>query len=172
MLAASNSTNSMLGFCFSEEQSHVTEGLPARYTVSYSTGCTDNIAAGETKTCIVTNDGIRQPAIRVISATTLTVIKTVIPAAQTALRYSVHIDGTSNNVHDNLDIGVGRTQSQTVTIQTGTYRVIERPVPAGHAAIYSDGCTGTLTGEPVSDRTCTITNVAITQNMSSSGVRG
>ena len=50
-----------------------------------------------------------------------------------------------------MDIGVGRTQSQTVTIQTGTYRVIERPVPAGYAAIYSEGCTGTLTGQPLSE---------------------
>ena len=50
-----------------------------------------------------------------------------------------------------MDIGVGRTQSQTVTIQTGTYRVIERPVPAGYARIYSEGCTGTLTGQPLSE---------------------
>jgi hypothetical protein len=111
--------------------------------------------------------------VRVLSATTLTIVKATIPAAQTASRYSVHIDGTSNNVHNNLDIGVGQTQSQTVTIQTGTYRVIERPVPAGYAAIYSEGCNGILTGEPASDRTCSITNVAITQNTgSSAGLRG
>ena len=141
-------------------------------TVRYLPECTDDIGAGETRTCTVTNDGIRQLGIRVISAITLTIIKTVIPAAQTALQHSVHINGTSNNIHEPMDIGVGPTQGQTVTIQTGTYRVIERPVPAGNAAIYSDGCNGTLTGEPVSERTCAITNIAVTQNMSSSGVRG
>jgi hypothetical protein len=150
-----------------EEPSSIIQGPNAYYSVSYSPECAGDIAAGQTKTCIVTNDDIRQPGVLVLSATHLDIVKAFIPPPQRIPRFSVDVVGTSNNVHTNLNVGVGPAQRETVTIQTGTYRVVERPVPDGYAAIYSDECTGTLTGEPVPSRTCTITNVAITLNTTS-----
>jgi hypothetical protein len=150
-----------------EEPSSLISGPNALYTVRYSPECSGNLAAGQTTTCIVTNDDIRQPGVYSLSATHLNIVKAVIPPPQVVNRFSVDIEGTSNNVRSNLNIGIGPPPLQ-VTIQTGEYRVVERPVPAGYAAIYSEDCIGTLTGEVVPARTCTITNVAVIENMSAS----
>lgn len=143
------------------------EPSPARYAVRYSPSCAGIVAAGQTATCVVTNDDNPQPGVFVLSATLLNIEKLVIPPTSSVQRISVYIDGSSNNVHRNLSVGVGPAQGQTVTIQTGEYRVVERPVPAGYAAFYSDKCTGTLTGVPELPRTCYIMNIAVTQNNAS-----
>src|SRR5438309_1763523 len=119
-------------------------GGPAGYTASFA-GCAGTIAAGETKTCTVTNDD--QPA-------HLTVIKTVVNdngGTKKAADFSITV--TSNGVA--VPSFPGSAAGTDVTVSAGSYSVDEAAV-AGYTKTGAVGCSGTLAlGE---HKVCTITN--------------
>src|SRR5207253_878464 len=108
-------------------------------------GCAGTIAAGETKTCTITNDD--QPA-------HLTVIKTVVNdngGTKKAADFSITV--TSNGV--GLPSFPGSTSGTDVTVSAGTYSVDEASV-AGYTKTGAVGCSGTLA--LAETKTCVITN--------------
>ncbi len=120
----------------------VNESTVAGYSASYN-NCTDiNIAAGETKTCVISNDD--QPA-------HLTVIKQV----------NNNYDGTAQpgdftmavtGAQVSTSTFPGSLSGTTVTMNAGSYSVSE----TGPAGYTTSGCSGSIgTGE---SKTCTLTS--------------
>ncbi len=122
----------------------VTETPDPGYTASYS-GCTGDIALGETKTCTITNDD---------KAPSLIVIKHVINdngGTKTAANFPITVTGNSPSP---ASFQGEESPGTTVAIKAGSFGVTETPDP-GYAVTYS-GCAGTIgLGET---KTCTITN--------------
>lgn len=127
----------------------VTETAFPGYDTTYDSGCSGNIALGQTKTCTVTNND--QPA-------KLIIIKTVINdngGTKVAGDFSGAIGGTATFAGGATWTGVvtpGQTHDMTAA---GTYNVTETAV-AGYDTGYDAGCTGTIAlGQT---KTCTVTN--------------
>jgi hypothetical protein len=124
----------------------VTESGPAGYTRSDSADCAGTIAAGETKTCTVTNDD---------QAAHLIVIKHVInDNGGTAVASDFTLDaGGANDTPDNF--AGAEAPGTSVTLDAGSYAVTETG-PAGYGRSDSADCAGTIAlGET---KTCTVTN--------------
>ena len=123
----------------------VDEVAAAGYAKSLSADCAGTIAAGQTKTCTVTNSDI---------APKLTVIKHVInDNGGTALAgsFTMQVAGASVSTPS----FPGSEAGTSVTLNTGSYNVDELPV-VGYAKSLSGDCAGTIAlGE---SKTCTITN--------------
>jgi hypothetical protein len=145
----------------------VTEDAVSGYVATFSEECSGTIAAGETKTCTVTNDD--QPA-------TLTVVKTVNNThggTMSAEDFTLSVTGEGNVSLGNqgpsqiqsLQIPIdqenntvsfsGNAEGTTVTLDAGEYSVTEAST-TGYSASFGEGCSGTIApGEQV---TCTVTN--------------
>ncbi len=123
---------------------HVSESGPSGYSASFSADCIGTIAAGQTKTCTVTNDD--QPA-------RLTVIKHVInDNGGTRVASDFTIDVTGNN--PSPASFPGSESGTAVTLNAGSYTVTESAAP-GYDTTYSADCTGTIAlGQT---KTCTVT---------------
>jgi uncharacterized surface anchored protein len=126
-------------------------GGPTGYAVSISDACTGEIALGETKTCVVTNDD---------RPTRLIVVKKV-----------VNDDGGTAQPGDFTLTVTGSTPRPasfhgdptgvSVTLLPGPYSVAETAGPAGYAAAMSEGCAGSIAlGET---KTCAVTNDDVAQ---------
>ncbi|MFZ3060232.1 MAG: hypothetical protein WA102_10925, partial [Candidatus Methanoperedens sp.] len=124
----------------------VNETGPSGYTSSLSADCSGSIAAGETKTCTITNDDI-QPVLKVIK--------------------HVINDNGGTNVSGDFTMNVAGTNAApasfagaespgtTVTLDAGSYSVNETG-PFGYDTSFSTDCTGSIAvGET---KTCTVTN--------------
>jgi Prealbumin-like fold domain len=124
----------------------VTETGPAGYDATFSAGCSGTIAAGETKTCTVTNND--RPA-------GLTVVKHVINndnGHASASDFTMTINGVTATGGNSFP---GSEAGTTKQVTPGTYSVTETG-PAGYVATFSPGCSGTIAlGE---SKTCTVTN--------------
>jgi hypothetical protein len=125
-----------------------TEAAVAGYAQTPSAGCFGTIAAGEHKTCVITNDDV--PA-------TLTVVKHVVNdngGTKTAADFTLTINGVSaagGNSFAGSEAGV--TKSLTTV---GGYSVTENAMLGYHLAGMSADCSGTIAlGE---HRTCLLTN--------------
>ena len=125
----------------------VTETGPAGYTASSSVDCSGSIAAGETKTCTITNDD--QPA-------HLIVIKHVVNdngGSATASQFTMTINGVTATGGNSFPGAESPGTNKTVT--PGSYSVTETG-PAGYTPSSSADCSGSIAlGET---KTCTITN--------------
>jgi hypothetical protein len=126
----------------------VTEAPVSGYAETSSAGCFGTIAAGEHKTCVITNDDI--PA-------TLTVIKHVVNdngGTKTAANFALTINGVTavgGNTFAGSEAGVTKTLTSV-----GSYSVTETAVVGYQLAIVSSDCAGSITlGE---HKTCTLTN--------------
>jgi len=126
----------------------VTEAAVAGYATTYSAGCSGMIAAGESKTCTVTNDDI---------GAKLTVVKHVVNnngGTKTAADFTITINGLTaigGNTFAGSEAGTTRTLSTV-----GAYSVTEVAVLAYHLASASADCSGTIAlGE---QKTCVLTN--------------
>ena len=127
----------------------VSEDASAGYAGSFSAECaggTITLAAGDDKTCTITNDDV---------APKLTVIKDVVNndgGSATAGDFTMHIGDAATFPGDS-----GGT---TRTLSAGTYEVTETGGPGGYTATYSDACAadGTVTLAPGDEKTCTVTN--------------
>jgi hypothetical protein len=135
----------------------VSETGPSGYTASFSANClSGTIAAGETKTCTVTNDDV---------APGLTVIKHV-----------VNDDG-GNAVAGDFTMSVNNATSASPTSFAGvedpgtavsidandSYDVTESG-PTGYTSSFSSGCTDTDGLDEGQTKTCTVTNDDIPPN--------
>ena len=123
----------------------VSEVPVSGYAMSTSTDCSGTIAAGETKTCTITNDDI---------APQLTVIKDVVndnSGTSTASDFTINIAGTNVSIPS----FPGNSSGTVITLDAGAYDVTEAAA-AGYAAATSTDCSGIIAiGE---SKTCTITN--------------
>ena len=123
---------------------------PAGYAKSASAECSGTIAAGDTKTCTITNnDNVPQLA-------QLTIIKHVINdngGSATAGNWTMNI--TDTNPSNNHFAGA-ESPGVTITLDPGTFSVDESGGPSGYSESKSTDCSGTIAaGVP---KTCTITN--------------
>jgi hypothetical protein len=127
----------------------VTEAAVAGYTMtSVSPGCSGTIAAGESKTCVITNDD--NPA-------TLTVFKQVINdngGTKSAADFTIMINGVTASGGNTF---AGSASGVTRTLATiGSYSVTETAVPGYALTGVSAQCTGTIAlGE---HKVCVLTN--------------
>jgi hypothetical protein len=123
----------------------VTEDVVTGYIPGYSADCQGTIAAGQTKTCTVTNNDA--------------------PPGLTVIKHVINDDGGTAEAGD-FEISVtgvdpdpaafdGDEEGTNVVLKAGAYEVKETEV-AGYKATYSAGCEGTIAlGEA---KECVITN--------------
>ena len=107
---------------------------PAGYSSTVSADCAGTIAAGETKTCTITNDD--QPA-------TLIVTKHVINdngGGAEASDFTLDSGGTDDSPDD---FAGAEAPGTTVTLDAGSYNVTESG-PSGYTASFSTDCSGTI----------------------------
>ena len=126
---------------------NVTESGPAGYTATLSGACSGTIAAGETKTCTVTNDD--KPA-------HLIVIKHVVNAnggKAKASQFSMKINGIA--VTGANPFPGAESPGTDKTVNAGSYTVTETG-PSGYILVPSAGCSGTIA--PGETKTCTMLN--------------
>jgi hypothetical protein len=125
----------------------VTETGPSGYSASTSADCTGTIAAGQTKTCTVTNDD--QPA-HVI------VIKHVVNdngGTAVASAFTMTINGVTATGGNSFPGAESPGTNKIVT--PGNYNVTETG-PTGYTASFSADCTSSIAlGQT---KTCTVTN--------------
>lgn len=120
----------------------VTESGPAGYTDTYSPDCTGTIAAGETKTCTITNDD-QQAYIIVDKTVTNDNGGTAVPND-----FLLTVDG--NSVLDEV----------AYAVNPGAHTVGETLLPGYSAGLWGDGCdvNAGVTVALGETKTCTITN--------------
>ena len=126
---------------------NVTETGPSGYTASFSAGCSGMLAAGQTKTCTVTNDD--KPA-------HLIVIKHVVNAnggKAKASQFSMKINGIG--VQGTNPFPGAEAPGTDKTVNAGSYTVTETG-PSGYLAFPSADCSGTIANGQT--KTCTILN--------------
>jgi Prealbumin-like fold domain len=123
----------------------VSESGPSGYTESDSADCSGSIAAGETKTCTITNDD---------QAATLVVTKHVVNNnGGTAVAGDFTMSVTATN--PSPASFAGDEAGTTVTLDAGSYSVSETNVP-GYTESDGAGCSGTIANGET--KYCTITN--------------
>src|SRR5206468_855742 len=126
----------------------VDEATQTGYAKSLSAGCSGTVAAGETRTCTITNDDIPVPT------ATLTVIKHVVNdngGTNTAADFAITV--TNNGAA--LAPFAGSENGTTLTVAPGTYSIVEGAV-VRYAKSLGASCSGvTAVAE---SRTCTVTN--------------
>jgi hypothetical protein len=124
---------------------NVTETGPSGYAASFSADCSGTIAAGQTKTCTVTNDD--RPG-------TLIVKKHVINdngGTKQAGDFTMRVTAG----HPSQSAFAGSESGTTVTVDAGSYSVDEDSV-SGYAKTIGADCSGTIANGQT--KTCTITN--------------
>jgi hypothetical protein len=127
---------------------NVTETGPSGYTGSFSADCSGTIAAGETKTCTVTNDDV-------LTTGTLHVIKHVVNdngGSANAANFTLSVTGTSPTP---ASFPGAESPGTTVTLGPGSYNVSETG-PGGYTGSFSADCSGTIAAGET--KTCTVTN--------------
>jgi hypothetical protein len=125
----------------------VTETGPSGYTASFSSGCSGTIAAGQTKTCTITNDD---------QAAHLIVIKHVVNAnggKAKASNFTMKINGVTA-IGGNTFPGAESPGTNKI-VTPGSYTVTETG-PTGYIAVPSADCSGTIANGET--KTCTIVN--------------
>jgi hypothetical protein len=126
---------------------NVTETGPSGYAATFSADCSGTIAAGQTKTCTVTNDD---------NAAHLIVIKHVVNAnggKAKANQFTMKINGVTATGGNSFPGAESPGTNKTVT--PGSYSVTETG-PSGYIAVPSADCSGTIAlGQT---KTCTIVN--------------
>ena len=126
----------------------ITEDPVAGYSGSFSADCSGDIAAGENKTCTVTNDDI---------APTITVTKVVVPASDTGV-FSLTIDDVSH-----AEGGDG-TSTGAIAVSVGTRSIGETGASGTDLADYDRviggdcAADGTITVALADNASCTLTN--------------
>jgi hypothetical protein len=125
----------------------VSETGPSGYDVSFSAGCSGSIAAGQTKTCTVTNND---------QAAHLIVIKHVInndSGHATASQFTMTINGVTATGGNSFPGAEPPGTDKVVT--PGSYTVTETG-PSGYVASFSADCSASIANGQT--KTCTVTN--------------
>ncbi|HEX2200799.1 MAG TPA: hypothetical protein VHH93_02120, partial [Gammaproteobacteria bacterium] len=127
----------------------VDEAAVPGYTKSLGTDCSGTIAAGETKTCTITNDD--QPP----QQAALTVIKQVINdngGLAAAGAFTMNVTGTNANP---ASFPGAESPGTSVTLGPGSYSVDEVEL-SGYTKSLGTDCSGSIAAGET--KTCTITN--------------
>jgi Prealbumin-like fold domain len=144
----------------------VTETGPIGYAASLSSDCTGTIAAGETRTCTITNNDLPPGVTPDTPPGTIVIIKDAVPNGPQDFNFTGPV-GTFA-LDDDADPGLGNTQSFTVP-SVNTYTVSETPVPGWSTTISCvadtsmttvtiSGLTATIFLGRANTVTCTFTN--------------
>ena len=118
------------------------------YTSVFSPGCSGSISAGQTISCIITNQ------YQTIPLGKITVVKNVINddrGTKTPSDFMIFVAGY-NPSPNNFP---GSASGTSVSIQPGNYQIIEASM-AGYTTTYSSGCSGSISGGETIK--CTVTN--------------
>lgn len=112
------------------------------YKATYSTDCSGAIAAGETKTCTITNDDIA-PTLKLIK-----IVKNDNGGTKTANDFTPSVDG------------IPQSWETVVTLDAGEHAVSETTLAGYAAGDWSGDCSadGKVTLGLSDNKTCTITN--------------
>ncbi len=148
----------------------VDEAVDSSYTKTLGENCSGSIAAGETKTCTVTNDDIANPPSEATS--TLVVIKHVINdngGTATSTAFILHVKN-SGNTDVSGSPAPGSETGTTYILNVGTYTVTEDS-PTGYAGSFSGDCdhNGSVTLQVSETKTCTLTNDDVAQTSGGGG---
>jgi uncharacterized repeat protein (TIGR01451 family) len=122
------------------------EDGPAGYAGSYSDGCSGSIAAGESKTCTITEND---------SPAHLTVVEDVVNnngGTATASDFALAVKGGSPDPA----LFNGDAEGTDVTLDAGSYAVSQETALGYHTTLSPD-CEGTIA--PGQAKTCTVSNV-------------
>jgi len=144
----------------------VTETGPTGYVATLSSDCTGTIAAGETKTCTITNNDLPPGVTPDTPPGTIVIIKDAVPNGPQDFAFTGPV-GTFS-LDDDADPELGNTQSFTVP-SVNTYTVTETPVPGWGTTIScvadttmttitTSGLTATIFLGRANTVTCTFTN--------------
>src|SRR5437773_202866 len=123
----------------------IVEGGPTTYVATLAGSCGGTIAAGDAKTCTITNNDI---------APQLTVIKHVVNndgGSRSAPDFTITVTGTAATPAS----FAGSERGTTVTLNAGPYSVDE-VVVVGYARSLGANCTGVIA--LAENKTCTVTN--------------
>ncbi len=126
------------------------------YTASYSEGCSGDLKAGTTATCIVTNNDIYTPPEGTPTGT-LTVVKYVMNSSErdvSAQDFTLKIHLTTSSTVQNVTFQ-GSADGTEQTLPIGEYSVEEVPTE-GYYAEYSGDCQGYLAEGD--EKTCWVYN--------------
>ena len=126
----------------------VTQSTLPNYITSYSSDCSSTIAAGETKTCTITNVYQEEPP----STSTLIVIDHVVGGTATSGNFTVYVSGNSPST---TSFPGEESPGTAVTINPGAYNVTQSTLP-NYTTSYSENCSSTIAAGET--KTCTITN--------------
>ena len=134
-------------------------GGPAGYTASFSMGCNASgsieVAAGNTKVCVVTNT-FQEPA---PSTGAIQVVKVVAGGTATSSDFQIHVLQNGTDIAGSPQAGTAAGTSYT-GLSAGSYVVGETGGPAHYTPSFSGACNGTSTVAVLTGATstCTITN--------------
>lgn len=137
-------------------------GGPAGYTASFSMGCDASgsieVAAGETKVCVVTNT-FQEPA---PSTGAIQVVKVVAGGTATSSDFQIHVRQNDADIVGSPQAGTAVGTSYT-GLSAGSYVVSETGGPAHYTPSFSGACNGTSTVAVLAGATstCTITNTYV-----------
>lgn len=141
----------------------VDENVFSGYTKSLGANCSGTIAAGDTKTCTITNDD-NDP-----TTATLHVIKKVTndnDGTSTATDFNLYVKLSGTNVTGSPAIGIV-SPGRSYTLAPGTY-VVSEDADSTYTSSFSGACdsSGSVTLIAGNDYSCTITNDDIAETVS------
>jgi hypothetical protein len=145
----------------------VTETGPAGYTPSFSADCTGTIAAGETKTCTITNDDIAPPG----APGKITVVKNTVPDAGQDFAFTAVGPGLTNfSLDDDADAALGNTRVFEGLAGNTVYTITEAQVAGWGQSVTCNntdqdttvsGRVATIDLDPGEEIVCTFTNTSL-----------
>jgi len=134
----------------------VSEGAYKGYTAGFSADCSGTLAAGETKTCTVTNDDDYVPPPQAATGTII-LVKNVInnyEGTSLASDFTLNLNLTTSSTTSTIDV-VGNASGTAVVVEVGEFNVTEAAYD-GYTASFDETCSGYLNERDVI--TCTVTN--------------
>ena len=147
----------------------VTETGPPGYAATLSTDCVGSIAAGETKTCTITNNDSPPGQLPVGK---ITIVKNTVPDGGQDFAFTTTGVGLSGfSLDDDADSGLSNTISFPNLAPNTVYVVTEAQVPGWQQSVTCNntdqdttvsGRVATIDLDPGEDITCTFTNTSIT----------
>ena len=142
----------------------VTEAGPSGYTPSLSTDCVGTIAAGETKTCTITNDDLPPGGLPVGK---ITIVKNTVPDGSQDFAFTTGPGLSGFSLDDDTDPALSNTQVFPNLAPSTVYTVTEAQVAGWAQSVTcnntdqdttASGRVATIDLDPGEEITCTFTN--------------
>jgi hypothetical protein len=144
----------------------VTESGPAGYVPTLSPDCAGTIAAGETKTCTITNNDL--PAGALVGK--ITIVKNTVPDGGQDFTFTTGPGLSGFTLDDDTDPALGNTQEFPNLAPNTVYTITEAQVPGWGQSVScnntdqdttASGRVATIDLDSGEDITCTFTNTSL-----------